>query len=442
MSHAGVLPAGPRPGTARAALAHRDFRLVWLGAFASNLGTWIQNVSLPAYIDARTGSGAMVGLLVFAQLGPVLLLAIPAGILADKLPRRGWLVTLQLVQIVFSLVLAAMVAADSPVWALMVANAGVGSAFALTAPVLQASMPMLVGRDDLAGAVSLNSTMMNGSRVIGPVIAGVLATWGVSAAQLLVVNAATYLFMVAALLAVHIPTVVGDHPERGWRQVLTGVRIARERPIIGRLLVSMALFSLFCLPYVGLFPTVTRLNFGIDPTSNTYQWLYATWGLGACLGALSIGTVFARVDKRRLVPVGFLGFAVSLTAFALIRSPGLAFVAGFVLGAFYFGTATSMVTVVQATVNDNERARVMALWFMAFGGTVPIGNLLFGPVIDAIGARWVLLGGAVFALVLAWWTDLPRLTRASGSSGEEPGGEVLERGDAASFDEHGVAAGE
>jgi predicted MFS family arabinose efflux permease len=273
-------------------------------------------------------------------------------------------------------------------------------------------------------------------------VAGVLATWGVTAAQLLVVNAATYLFMVAALLAVHIPTVAGDHPERGWRQVLTGVRIARERPIIGRLLVAMALFSFFCLPYVGLFPTVTRLNFGIDPTSNTYQWLYASWGLGACLGALAIGTVFARVDKRRLVPVGFVGFAVSLTAFALIRSPGPAFVAGFVLGAFYFGTATSMVTVVQATVTDNERARVMALWFMAFGGTVPLGNILFGPVIDAIGARWVLLGGAVFALVLAWWTDLPRLTRAGRSASEQPRGDVLESGDAASFDEHGVIAGE
>jgi MFS family permease len=101
-----------------------------------------------------------------------------------------------------------------------------------------------------------------------------------------------------------------------------------------------------------------------------------------------------------------------------------------------------MVTVVQATVTDNERARVMALWFMAFGGTVPLGNILFGPVIDAIGARWVLLGGAVFALVLAWWTDLPRLTRAGRSASEQPRGDVLESGDAASFDEHGVIAGE
>jgi MFS family permease len=437
-----VLPAGPRPGTARAALAHRDFRLVWLGAFASNIGSWIQNVSLPAYVDARTGSGAMVGLLVFAQLGPVLLLAIPGGILADKLPRRAWLVTLQVVQIVFSLVLAAMVAANSPVWALILANVGVGAAFALTAPVLQASMPMLVGREDLPGAVSLNSTMMNGSRVIGPVIAGVLATWGVTASQLLVLNAGSYLFMVAALLAVHIPVARGDHPERGWRQVLTGVRIARERPIIGRLLVSMALFSFFCLPYVGLFPTVARLNFGIDPTTSTYQWLYATWGLGACAGALSIGTVLAHTDKRRLIPIGFLGFAASLAAYAVIREPAPAFVAGFVLGAFYFGTATAMVTVVQSSVADHERARVMALWFMAFGGTVPLGNILFGPVIDAVGARWVLLGGAACAVVLAWWTDLARLSRDRTSAADQAAGDLLEPGDAAPFDQHGITAGD
>jgi MFS family permease len=379
---------------------------------------------------------------VCAQLGPVLLLAIPGGILADKLPRRAWLVTLQLVQIVFSLVLAAMVAADSPVWALILANVGVGSAFALTAPVLQASMPMLVGRDDLAGAISLNSTMMNGSRVVGPVIAGVLATWGATAAQLLVLNAVTYLFMVAALLAVHIPVARGEHPERGWRQLLTGVRIARERPVIGHLLLAMAVFSFFCLPYVGLFPTVVRLNLEVNPTSSTYQWLYATWGLGACVGALANGTVLARVDKRRLVPIGFLGFAISLAVFAVLRSPVLAFPVGFVLGAFYFGTATSMVTVVQSNVADHERARVMALWFMAFGGIVPLGNIVFGPIIDAVGARWILLGGTVVALGLAWWAEAAWTSRRRESTRGQSLGELLEPGHAAAFDQHGVAAGD
>jgi predicted MFS family arabinose efflux permease len=170
--------------------------------------------------------------------------------------------------------------------------------------------------------------------------------------------------------------------------------------------------------------------------------MYATWGLGACLGALSIGTVLAHVDKRRLIPIGFLGFAASLAAFALIREPAPAFAAGFVLGACYFGTATAMVTVVQSSVADHERARVMALWFMAFGGTVPLGNIIFGPVIDAIGARWVLLGGAAFAVGLAWWTSLARLTRDRSSTTDQTAGELLEPGDAAPFDQHGIAAGD
>ena len=105
-----TLPHRHRPGTARAALAYRDFRLIWLGLFASNIGTWMQNFTLPAYIEHRTESAALVGLLVFMQLGPLLLLSIPAGVLADRFPRRPFLVAMQSVQLVFSVVLAALVA--------------------------------------------------------------------------------------------------------------------------------------------------------------------------------------------------------------------------------------------------------------------------------------------------------------------------------------------
>ena len=173
-----------------------------------------------------------------------------------------------------------------------------------------------------------------------------------------------------------------------------GIRIARSRPILARILLSMALFSFFSLPYVGLFPAVAELNFGIDAGSPAYKWLYATWGLGACLGALGTGTLFAGVDKRRLITPGFLGFAASLAAFALVRVPAPAFPIGFVLGFCYFLTATGLLTVLQESIEDHERAVVMSLWFMAFGGTVPLGNLVFGPLMDHIGARWIMLGGA------------------------------------------------
>ncbi|HEU4841300.1 MAG TPA: MFS transporter, partial [Ilumatobacteraceae bacterium] len=184
-------PHAHRPGTARAALAYPDFRLIWLGLFASNVGTWMQNFTLPAYVEHRTGSATLVGLLVFAQLGPLLLLSIPAGVLADRFPRRGYLITMQVAQMAFSVVLAALVAGHAPLWTLFAISLLIGVANALNAPAFQASIPLLVHRQDLAGAVALNSVMMNASRVIGPALAALLAVAGFTTSHLFLVNAGT-----------------------------------------------------------------------------------------------------------------------------------------------------------------------------------------------------------------------------------------------------------
>jgi MFS family permease len=438
MSYAPPAPqTSHTPGTARAALAYRGYRIIWIGLFLSNVGTWMQNFTLPAYIDDRTRSATLVGLLVFTQLGPLLLLSIPAGILADKFPRKPYLVTMQGVQMVFTVVLAALVAFDARLWTLFAVQLLIGIANALNAPAFQASVPLLVNRQDLAGAVSLNSVMINASRVLGPAVAAVLAAIGFSTSQLFLVNAATYLFLITALFAVLIPDVRGIHPEKGWRRLLTGINIAKRRRSLSRVLVSMFLFSLFSLVYIGLFPSVARLNFDIDTRSSTYKWLYATWGLGAMLGALSIGTVLAAVDRRKVIVYGFLGFAVSLAVFAIIRSPGPAFPVALVLGTFYFMTATALVTTLQMNTHDTERASVMPLWFMVFGGTVPIGNLVFGPVIDAFGARGVLLFGAAFAVFLAWFCDLRRLPPSEFLPPDEP----HEPTDTAPVRQHGIVAG-
>lgn len=426
-----------RPGTARAALAHRDFRVIWIGLFLSNVGTWMQNFTLPAYLDDRTRSATLVGLLVFTQLGPLLLLSIPAGILADKLPRRPFLISMQAVQMVFTIVIAGLVFVDAALWTLFVVQLLIGIGNALNAPAFQASVPLMVARRDLAGAVGLNSVMINASRVLGPAVAAVLALFGFSIAQLLLVNAATYLFLIGAMARVRIPDVRAVHPERGWRRMLTGINIARRRQVLSRSLLTMFLFSLFSLVYIGLFPSITRLNLGVDTTGTTYKALYATWGLGACLGALAVSTLLASLDRRRLTVQGFAGFAVSLAVFAVLHQPLPAFPVAFVLGAFYFMTATALVTIVQENMYDTERASVMPLWFMAFGGTVPIGNVLFGPVVDAIGARPVLLFGAAFAVFLAWWCDLRRLPPDQFLPPDVP----HEPTDSAPIRQHGIVAG-
>lgn len=415
---------GHRPGTARAALSYRGFRIIFIGLALSNIGTWMQNFTLPAYIDDRTGRPALVGLMIFAQLGPLLALSIPAGVLADRVSKQKLQLTMQSASVALTIAIAWSVANDAALWTIFAAQLGIGIANAFNAPAFQASMPLLVHRQDLPGAISLNSAMINGTRVLGPVIAAILAVAGLSVASIFLVNAATYLFFIAALLIVRMPDVRSGNTDRGLKSLTVGLKIARDRLVLNRLLLGMFLFSLFSLVYIGLFPSVARLNFDIAPTSATYRWLYATWGAGAFLGALSVGTFLSSIDRKVLIVRGFTGFAISLAIFSQLRDQILPFPVGFVLGMFYFMTATAITTTFQLNMKNTERATVMPLWFMVFGGTVPIGNLLFGVVIEWVGARAVLGFGAAFALFLAWWVDLRRLPQ-SAFLPEEDGGEAF-----------------
>ena len=411
---------------------------MWAGSFASNVGTWMQNVVLPAYVYERTGKASMVALVSFAQLGPLLILSIPAGVIADRFDRRRWLIMMQVVQLTFSALLAPLAAADAPLPWLFLVALGVGCGNALNAPAWAAMLPTLVRRTDLLGAISLNSVGINGSRVMGPVIVAVLSQFGVTTAQFFLLNAATYLFVIIALLRTHMAPVPKVQKEPALRSFTSGLRIARARPALGRLLLTLFTFSLISLPFVGLFPAVASLNFGIDESGSTYKWLYATWGLGACLGGLAIGTVFVTWDQRKLIQYGFLAFGASLAGFALAQEAIGAFTVGFVLGFFYFGTTTAMSTIFQGRARDEERGRLMSLWFVSFGGTVAIGPLIFGPIMDAIGSRWVLLIGAAWSVFLAWWCNLRRIDRLHGLQDGDP---ALESDHATALDEEGVTSG-
>jgi MFS family permease len=403
----------PRSGTARAALSYPQFRILFIGTTLSAVGTWMQNFTLPAYLDARTGSAGLVGLMIFVQLGPLLVLSVPAGVLADRLDRTKLVITMQVTMMVGSIVLAALVAAHAALWTIFVAQLAIGIANTMNAPAFSASLPMLVDRSDLPGAVSLNSAMINGSRIAGPALAALLSAIGFSIAQLFLVNAATYLFMIVPLLTVvRLPQTVGAMTEKGWRQLTRGFVIVRRRRVISRTVSTMFLFSLVCLPYVGLFPSVARLNFGLDAEGGEYKLLYVVWGLGAFLGALAVGTWLARRDTRRLIPFGLLLFAVALATFSQLSDWRIALPVAAGLGFTYFMTATALASVMQRNLADSERGAAMPMWFMAFGGTVPIGNLIAGPIMDTVGARWVLGVGALAAVALAGYSNLARLDEA------------------------------
>ena len=415
---------GLTPGTARAALSYPRFRLVFIGLALSQVGTWMQNVTLPAYIQDRTGRPALVGVAIAVQLGPLLLFSIPAGALADKVSKQRLMLSMQSISVVLTLGTAALVAVDASIWWIFLVQAGIGTANALNAPAFQASMPLLVHRSDLPGAISLNSAMINGTRVMGPVGAAVLGAIGLSIPWIFVINAGTYLFFIAALILVVMPDVKADTTVQGWRRLGVGITIARDRLVLNRLLIGMFSFSLISLIHVGLFPSVAELNFGIEARSPGYRWLYATWGLGAFFGAISVGTFLSRFHRRVLIVRGFTGFGLALAVFSQLRDSASPYVVGFVVGFFYFMTATAITTSLQLNLRDGERASVMPLWFMVFGGTVPIGNLIGGVLFEVVGVRAVLGVGAGWALFLAWWLDLrrqpPTAFLAAADGGESP----------------------
>ena len=177
----------------------------------------------------------------------------------------------------------------------------------------------------------------------------------------------------------------------------------------------MVVFSFFCLPIAVLMPVLAHDDLGIAENTVAYGLLYATFGAGAVVGALSIGTFLARRSLEGIVRVGLGGFAVTLAAFGLLRTAPPAYPVAFLLGLFYFATVTSLATVLQSRLDDGVRGRVMALWVMAFGGTVPLGAIVAGPLSGAIGISAVVLGGAVVAAALVRCHRPPRPTRRRGT---------------------------
>ncbi len=383
-----------RRGTARAALRNRDFTIFWSGMFASNIGTWMQTLVLSAY-GLKIGGAAYVGLLNFAVLGPLLLLAPVAGLIADVVDRRRWLVITQTAMLVCAFVLAGYVGrahhvSTTIVFIIVFTN---GLFNALAGPAMSAISPTLVPPADMNGAVSLFSFQMNMSRVVGPLIGLAIYNNGKGVALVFAVNAVTYLFAVAGVVLARYPRHAGAVlDERGLARLASGFRIAWNDRLIRRVLFILWTLSLISLNFIS-FMSVQDLS--IPAKSIGFGILYACFALGAAAGAVSVGTVFASVDQARLVRPAMVGFAVLLGTFGALRGPVAAYPVVFALGFVYFAAITALSTVLQANIANQIRGRIMSLWIMGFGGAVGVAALIWAPLANRsvvtlleIGAAW------------------------------------------------------
>lgn len=394
-----------QPGTARAALRHRDFRIFWMGLFASNIGTWMQNIIMGAYLQKNFDDARLLGLKEFVQLGPLVFLSLFAGAIADSVDRRRYLVTMQTLQLSGSAVLAFLVAPDDPsATPIILCMLGIGIANAMGGPGMSAISPSLVPKEDLPGAISLFSFQMNMSRVIGPIIGQILynrSNSNAGASMVFAINAATYLFAIFGLLRARYPRRAGARFDAGlWDRFLSGFRIAWNDRLLRRILFILWTLSFFSLNFISFMPAHADRNLGIDPKSDPYGVLYACFGLGAAAGAMSVGSFLARRDKAALVRPGLFLMGLFLGLFALLRTDWLAYPVVLLLGYAYFMTITSLSTVMQSNIEEDVRGRVIALWIMGFGGAVGIAAVIWGPVAEW-SVRVLFFGGALWTLVLA-----------------------------------------
>ncbi len=375
-------------------------------SFVSNAGRWMQTISVGVLGWEITGSNAFLGQLIFAQLIPMAFLSLIGGSLADTMNSRMLLAITQLWQMSFTLLLAFLlldgeIAKNTLLAVVFITGLGQG----IYAPVFTSVLPTLVGKENLTAAVSLNSVQVNGARIIGPAIGGFLvARFGF--AEVFFLNGITYIAVIGAVLMTSFPDPsVLRRPLKD--RLLGGFVVASRAPQVGRPLLIMTAFSMFCLPFIGQLPAIAEEQLTIDAESTTYGYFYAVFGVGALVGALMVGTVLLNQSKILITRSTLALFGLSLAGLAAASSAPAGFVMIFLVALFYFALPTTLNTLWQQHVDDSVRGRVAALWVLSFGGTVPIANLLAGQVVELTSLRTVMFFGAIIAVAMGIAVRLP-----------------------------------
>ncbi|MBA3514508.1 MAG: MFS transporter [Pyrinomonadaceae bacterium] len=396
-------PVPPRSGMFRA-LSHRNYRRFWVGAFLSNVGTWMQAVAQGWLVLQLTNSAFWLGLDAFMATVPGFFLTLAGGVFADLVDRRRLLLYTQVVAGLAAFALAILVGTTLVnVWMILGFSFITGCCMALAGPSYQAMTFDLVGREDLANAVALNSSQFQLSRVVGPVFAG-LGFKFFGLAGCFYANGLSFIAVVIALNLVHFAKDKKNHSTHSvrdrsalWRDLIEGVRYVRKRPRVFSLLSISAATSLFGAPYLTLVPIFARDIFKLGESG--LAWMMGIAGAGAFFAALLLAYLGDFQRKGWSVLGGAFAFGVCLICFALSTNLAISLI-------FLFGVGFSIVTSVavantllQKLVTDRMRGRVMSMFILSFVGTMPIGNLIAGVVSHRFGAPVALAAGGL-AIIL------------------------------------------
>ncbi len=404
---------GARPSsrleTFRSLRDHGNFRLYWGGAFLSNIGTWMQMIAQGWLVFQLTNSPFLLGLVSFAGSIPILILSLYGGVLADRIERRRLMLGTQTGMMVLAFLLAGLTFSGVvTVWHIMTIAFLNGCVNAINAPVRQSLVADLVPRADLQNAIALNSVQFQGSRMLGPALAG-LAVAAFGPAWCFFVNGVSFLTVIAALLLVKVPPLPPRRSQSILRNVQEGLRYVWKEPTIFALLLVAAIPSLFGQPYQAMLPAVAVDILKTGATG--LGILQSAAGCGAVVGALIIASSTRAKRRGQLQLRMLLLFGVTLILFSLSRWLPLSVVLIFGIGLASMAYNSLNQTFLQTLVDDEMRGRVASLLTLMTLGLQPVGALQAGIVSDHFGVATALLVGGIICTLVSLGASRARRAR-------------------------------
>jgi MFS family permease len=382
-----------------AALKHRNFRLFWIGQIISLTGTWMHQAAQGWLVYELTNSPFFLGLAGTAASSPILLFTLAGGVIADRHPKRNIMLLAHIVLMLLALTMAVLVATGvASIWHVLILAFLIGSVLAFEIPARQSIIIELVGKEDLLNGIALNSAAFHGARMMGPAIAGILMG-SIGLASCFFINTLSFLAIIAALVKMRFkPEEIKSSSRSGikksFREVL---KYIRHNPTVYTLLISVGIISFFGFPYISFLPVYARDILKTGETGLGILMGFA--GAGAFTGAIGLAVKGNTSKKGMVMAAAGITFSAALLVFSISETVWLSHVMLFFVGLGAINQIATVNSLLQLTVPDELRGRVMSSFTTMFLGMAPLGNFTVGSLAHYVGTQNALLTSACLCLL-------------------------------------------
>jgi predicted MFS family arabinose efflux permease len=375
------------------AFRYRDFRLMWFGACASTIGTFVQQFAQSWLVYDLTKDPFYLGLDLFLGQLPIMMFSLFGGVFADRMDRRKLLLTSQYIQMTCAFLLALLFAFHVvKVWHILALSFVVGLGQSFGGPAYSSLLPTLVGPEDLSNAIAMNSIQFNLARIIGPTLGGLTYTT-LGATWCFTLNGFSYLAVIASLFLIQVKFVPAKTTESVLSSMKEGIRFIRQRDGMSALVVLAFCTTLFGFSLNGFLPVFVRDVFHRGP--ETYTLLLVCSGAGSICGALAVATSEKLKGQGRLTLLILTLLGLVVAGFAISRWLPASCVLMFFAGAALMASASFMISLAQLISTDAMRGRVMSVYNLSFRAGIPLGSLALGKLIPVFGVSKSLAGAGI-----------------------------------------------